>query len=281
MILRNQINLNGLFDSLKTCVECFLNIGIFRLPFLFIYFDSNGLSEAELFSGPQATQTEIGYQRRDGISDAGLAHFQKAYPGEKINKEDLFYYIYGLLHSPDYRARYADNLSKELPRIPAVKGAEPFWAFSRAGRQLADLHLNYESVQPHPVTLDTGKPIQALGPKEYRVVKMKFGKSKDPATGKTLADKTTIIYNPHITLRDIPLEAYTYIVNGKPAIEWVMERQSVTTDKSSQITNDANHYATETLQNPKYPLELLQRIITVSLETMKVVDGLPGMSLNE
>jgi len=240
----------------------------------------NSDGEADLFSGTQATKTESGYRRRDGISDAGLAHFQKAYPGEKISKEDLFYYIYGLLHSPDYRARYADNLSKELPRIPAVKGAEAFWAFSRAGRQLADLHLNYESVQPHPVTLDTGKKaLKDLQPADYRVTKMRFGKSKDPATGKTLADKTVILYNPHITLRDIPLEAYTYIVNGKPAIEWVMERQSVTTDKSSQITNDANHYATETLQNPKYPLELLQRIITVSLETMKVVDGLPGLGV--
>ncbi|MCC5845509.1 MAG: type III restriction endonuclease subunit R [Verrucomicrobia bacterium] len=232
----------------------------------------------DLFSGTQATRTETGYKRRDGISDAGLAHFRKAYPGETISKEDLFYYIYGLLHSPDYRARYADNLSKELPRIPAVKGAEAFWTFSRAGHQLADLHLNYESVQPHPVTLDTGKKaLKDLQPSDYRVTKMRFGKTKDPETGKTLADKTTILYNPHITLRDIPLEAYTYIVNGKPAIEWVMERQSVTTDKSSHITNDANHYATETLQNPKYPLELLQRIITVSLETMKVVGGLPGL----
>lgn len=227
--------------------------------------------------GTGKATSQNGYIRRDGISDAGLAHFQKAYPGEALTKEDLFYYIYGLLHSPDYRARYADNLSKELPRIPAVKGIEAFRAFSQAGRRLADLHLHYESATKYPVTLDTGKlPPEKLTPEHFRVTKMRFGKTKDPETGKSLADKTVIHYNPHITLRDIPPEAYTYIVNGKPAIEWVMERQSVTTDKASQITNDANHYALETKQNPRYPLELLQQIITVSLETMKVVDGLPG-----
>ena len=84
--------------------------------------------------------------RRDGITDAGLAHFQSAYPGEKITKEDLFYYVYGILHSPDYRERYADNLGKELPRIPRVRKAEDFWAFSRAGRTLGDLHVGYERV---------------------------------------------------------------------------------------------------------------------------------------
>jgi predicted helicase len=87
---------------------------------------------------------------RDGISDAGLKHFQAAYPGEQISKEDLFYYIYGLLHSPDYRQRLANNLSKELPRIPAVKTAADFWALSKAGRALGDLHVNYETVEPYP-----------------------------------------------------------------------------------------------------------------------------------
>ncbi len=109
--------------------------------------------------------------------------------------------------------------------------------------------------------------------------KMKFGKTEDPETGKSVADKSVVVYNPHITIRNIPQEAYTYIVNGKPALEWVMDRQRVTTDKNSGITNDANHYATETLHNPKYPLELFLRIITVSLETMKVVDRLPGLGI--
>ena len=108
---------------------------------------------------------------------------------------------------------------------------------------------------------------------------MKFGKTKD-ANGKSVNDKTTVIYNDFITLKSIPLKSYEYVVNGKPALEWVMERQSVTTDKDSGIANDANLWATETMGNPKYPLELFLRIITVSLETMKIVNGLPKLDLS-
>ena len=108
---------------------------------------------------------------------------------------------------------------------------------------------------------------------------MKFAKKKDPENGKTIPDKSTVIYNDFITLKNIPLEAYDYIVNGKPALEWVMERQAVTTDKDSGITNDANLWATETMNNPKYPLELFLRVLTVSLETMKVVNGLPKLEI--
>ncbi len=219
------------------------------------------------------------YTRKDGISDAGLAHFRKAYPGETFTKEDLFYYIYGLLHSPDYRERYADNLTKELPRIPAVKSFADFQAFSQAGRELADLHLNYETVDKYPVTLDPGNlPLAELTATDYQVVKMRFAKTRD-ADGKSIPDKTTVLYNPRLTIRDIPLAAYDYIVNGKPALEWVIERQSVTTDKDSGIVNDANLYASETLQNPQYPLELFQRIITVSLKTMEIVNTLPGLEI--
>jgi predicted helicase len=106
---------------------------------------------------------------------------------------------------------------------------------------------------------------------------MKFAKKKDPETGKSVNDKTTVIYNDFITLKNIPLSAYDYIVNGKPALEWVMERQAVTTDKDSGITNDANLWATETMGNAKYPLELFLRVVTVSLETNRIVAGLPGL----
>jgi predicted helicase len=108
---------------------------------------------------------------------------------------------------------------------------------------------------------------------------MKFAKTKDPVTGKSINDKTTVFYNDFITLKNIPLQAYDYIVNGKSALEWVMERQSVTTDKDSGITNDANLWATETMGNAKYPLELFLRVVTVSLETMKVVERLPGLDI--
>ncbi|PAW70286.1 MAG: hypothetical protein B9S38_08085 [Verrucomicrobiia bacterium Tous-C4TDCM] len=244
---------------------------------LYLY-DRGDEGADDLFSSAKSTDSAT-HTRRDAITDAGLAHFQTAYPGQTLTKEDLFYYIYGLLHSPDYRSRYADNLGKELPRIPAVKSFADFRAFSQAGRDLAHWHLNYETVACHPgVTLDEAQSA-AVADSRYRVTKMKFAKTKDPVTGKSVADKTTVIYNERITIRDIPLAAYDYIVNGKPALEWVMERQSVTTDKDSGIVNDANLWATETMGNAKYPVELFQRVITVSLETMKIVNGLPKLEI--
>ncbi len=215
--------------------------------------------------------------QRDAITDIGLAHFQAAYPSEVITKDDLFYYVYGLLHSEEYRARYVDNLSKQLPRIPAVKKAADFWVFVEAGRKLGDLHCDYETVEPYPVTFVRGDTALAA-PSDpeafYRVEQMKFA-GKRPNL-----DKTTVIYNANITISGIPLEAYDYVVNGKPAIEWVIERQCVKTDKASGIVNDANRYAIETVGDPAYPLKLLQRVITVSLETMKIVRSLPKLEID-
>jgi predicted helicase len=210
--------------------------------------------------------------RRESITDAGLANFRRAYPKETITKEDVFYYVYGILHSPDYRARYADNLGKELPRIPRVRSAAQFWSFCRAGRALGDLHVGYEHVAEFAgVDLEgPRKPTRA----QYRVEKMKFGSSA--GGGK---DKTVILYNAIFTVRGIPLEAYEYVVNGKSAIEWVMERQSITTDKDSGIVKDANAWAIETAEDPRYPLSVLLRVITVSLETMRVVRGLPQLEV--
>ena len=217
-----------------------------------------------------------GYQRRDAITDDALAHFQEQYQGENINKEDIFYYIYGLLHSEEYREKYADNLSKQLPRIPKVKNSADFWAFSQVGRDLADLHLNYESIPMYDGVLFKGglKIVNdtltgGIG-EDFYVEKMKFAK-KD--------DKSKVVYNKHFTIENIPLEAYEYIVNGKPALEWVMERQSVKTDKASGIVNDANDWAIETMNNPRYPMELFLRVITVSLETMKIVNQLPKLAI--
>lgn len=218
------------------------------------------------------------YQVRDGITKEALERFRSAYPGETFTKEDLFYYIYGLLHSPDYRERFKNNLSKQLPRIPAVKRFEDFRAFADAGRKLADLHVNYESVEPYPVTIAEGdlRLANIEDPESfYRVKKMRVGGKRGSE------DWTTVRYNEHITMTNIPLEAWDYVVNGKPALKWVIERQQVSEDKSSGIINDPNRYAIETVGNPAYPLELFQRVITVSLETMKIVRGLPNLEIDE
>ena len=240
------------------------------------------MSQQDMFAAqaqmPSETTQTKKLVRRDAITDGALAHFQEPY-AEKISKEDIFYYIYGLLHSEEYRERYADNLSKQLPRIPRMKTYADFAAFSKAGRDLADLHLNYETVPMYQGVKFSGSlkglklaPQQIIGgaDEDFRVVKMKFAK-KD--------DKTKIVYNGKITVENIPEAAYDYIVNGKSAIEWVMERQAVTTDKKSGITNDANDWAADTMHNPRYPLELLLRVITVSLETQKIVNNLPALDI--
>ncbi|WP_375644434.1 DEAD/DEAH box helicase [Bartonella sp. MR100HLJHH] len=249
----------------------------------YIYEDAESLGDKEkdqvhLFANFAEESKETGLQRRDALTDEGLVYFKAAYPGEMITKDDLFYYVYGILHSEDYRARYAHNLSKQLPRIPTVKKVEDFWAFVTAGRNLGDLHMNYEEVEPYPVTYKQGDPRTWMISDEksfYRVEAMKF------AGKRGAIDKSTVIYNAHITMQNIPLEAYDYVVNGRSALEWVMERQIVKTDKASGIVNDANRYAVETVGNPAYPLELFQRVITVSLETMKIVRSLPKLEVRE
>ena len=257
-------NFSALLTDSISDVQLMFNGQCFPLK---LYEKAESAPSDDLFAATGDADAPDGYTVKDGITDAGLAHFCKAYPGEAITKEDIFYYVYGLLHSEDYRTRYADNLSKQLPRIPCVKKAADFWAFVQAGRKLGELHVGYESVAPYPVTLD-GK---AESDADYRVSKMKFAKK---------GDKSVVVYNSHITLRDIPPEAYDYVVNGKPALEWVMERQSVKTDKASGIVNDANLYALETMGDAAYPLKLFQRVITVSLETMKIVRALPKLDID-
>nr|WP_254435295.1 type ISP restriction/modification enzyme [Pandoraea communis] len=215
------------------------------------------------------SETELdGYSRRDGITDVALANFRQHYNDESITKEDIFYYVYGVLHSPEYRERYAADLKKVLPRIPY---APDFKAFSQAGRKLADLHLNYETVEPWPVQEDA-KPKGDLNDLAYyRVEKMRFA-----SLGGRNKDKSGIVFNSRITLRGIPLQAYDYVVNGKSAIEWVMERYQVSTDKDSGIKDDPNDWCREH-NDPAYILNLVKRVIRVSMETVAIVSALPAI----
>ena len=211
-----------------------------------------------------------------GFSQEALPHFQAAYPGKPITEDDLFYYIYGILHSEDYRTRYANNLMKELPRIPRVATYEQFMAFVEAGQELARLHVHFEDVAPYAgVKIEYTK----VGQPSYRVTQMKWGKIKGK-TGNAAKDKTTLIYNDWITVKNIPLEAQEYVVNKKSALDWVVERAGVSIDKASGIVNDFNDYAAE-MGSERYPLDLFLKVITVSLETMKIVKALPKLEIHQ
>lgn len=230
------------------------------------YYEENTSAQKGLFD----TGGEGEYIRREGVSDFILARAKTQY-GKNVSKEDIFYYVYGFLHSPEYRETFANDLKKMLPRLPLVEDVRDFWAFSKAGRQLAELHLNYESVPGYEgvnltQALSKGEGADADKDAEYyRVVKMRFPK-KD--------QKDTIIYNGNITISNIPAKAYEYVVNGKSAIEWIMERYQVTVHKDSGIKNDPNDWAIEH-NNPSYILDLLLSIINVSVQTVGIVEGLP------
>ena len=237
------------------------------------WYDDSTSDIADLFSTPDKKLDP--YIRRDGVTDWILTTARKQY-GNKVTKEDIFYYVYGILHSSDYRTAFAADLKKSLPRLPLVESPDDFWAFSKAGRDLAELHLNYEKVEPfrgcivfHAASTTKGDSIN------YRVEKMRFGK----IDSKT-ADKTIIHYNNCITISGIPLEAYEYVINGKSAIEWIMERYQVKTDPASGILNDPNDWAKEH-NDEKYILNLLLSVINVSIKTIDIVKALPRLKFEE
>ncbi len=205
-----------------------------------------------------------GYRRVDNITDVILAEYRGAY-GADVTKDDIFYYVYGLLHSPQYRAEFAADLKKMLPRIPKVAG---FKEFAAAGRMLADLHIGYETVEPYPLVEQLNAPMGMGDAELYRVQKMRLGKP----------DRSRIVYNSHLTLTGIPDDAYRYMLGSRSAIEWIIDRYRVKTDKDSGIVNDPNDWSAE-VGNPRYIVDLLNRIVTVSIETMRIVDGLPDLEI--
>lgn len=234
------------------------------------------------------TESNDDYIRRDGITDWILKEVRTRFGNaRKITKETIFYYVYGLLHSPKYREAFAADLKKSLPRIPIVEDIDAFLDFSYAGKQLANLHLNYEEIPAYEGVTVIGDRQKEEAPdgrmiagttdlyavkvdyKYYEVEKMRFPKK---------GQKDTIIYNSSIRIENIPDEAYEYIVNGKSAIEWIMERYQVKTDPSSLIKNDPNDWSREH-DNPRYILDLLLSVINVSVQTMEIVKKLPDLKL--
>lgn len=202
---------------------------------------------------PFYTYDEDGGNRRENITDWALAQFRAHYADDSISKWDIFHYVYGALHVPEYRQKYAANLKKELPRIPY---APDFHAYARAGQALAELHLNYETLTPYPLDYQwaSGKPIS------YAVHdKMRLNR-----------DKTALIVNPSLTLAGIPKAAFDYKLGNRSALEWVIDQYQVKTDKRSGITSDPNRYS----DDPEYIVKLVGRVARVSIETMEIVAGL-------
>ena len=270
------ICVSGLGGTKENCVyisNCIVDLNCLDAGtqcFPLYWYDSSDADVIDLFNQGAGNKMDR-YVRHDGVTDWILATARKQY-GYNIAKEDIFYYVYGLLHSPEYRATFAADLKKSLPRLPLVENVDDFWAFSRAGRELAHLHLNYEIIEPYRQCRVIYAPLTTKGDSiNYRVEKMRFGK----LDSKT-ADKRVIYYNHAITIEGIPAEAYDYVVNGKSAIEWIMERYAVKTDPASQITNDPNDWAREH-NDEKYIFNLLLRIINVSVQTVEIIKGLPTL----
>ena len=253
---------------------------------------------------PFYTYDEDGANRRENITDWALEQFRVRYADPSITKWDIFHYTYAVLHHPEYRERYAANLRRELPRIPfacnqpsnpchsepasageesasdsaskkqiprglastrndnaggGTGDAELFRTLVRAGKRLAEIHVHYEQQPEYPLT-KTEKAGEKL---DWRVTKMRLSK-----------DKTTLIYNQFLTLSGIPPATYEYRLGNRSALEWVIDQYQLSTDKRSGITNDPNRS-----DDPQYILQLIGQVVTVSLETVEIVRGLPTLGL--
>jgi predicted helicase len=204
---------------------------------------------------PFYTYDDDGSNRRENITDWALEEFRRHYSDAKITKWDIFHYSYAVLHSPEYRERYAANLKRELPRIPL---APDFWAFAKPGQRLAELHVNYEKQPEYPLER-IENPNAKLN---FRVEKMRLGK-----------DKASLVYNNFLTLSGIPPETYEYRLGNRSALEWVIDQYQLSTDKRSGITNDPNRE-----DDPEYIVRLIGQVTYVSLETVKIVRCLPKLN---
>ncbi len=259
-LLIHRQGLWSLFFPLKNAkilnsVICFTSPGSKQIG----TFISNKFMDLNFFAGgapiqcfPFYTYAEDGNNRTENITDWALEEYRKQYNDPAITKWDIFHYVYGFLHHPGYRAKYAANLRRELPRLPF---APDFWAFSKAGKRLAEIHVKYEDQDEYPLA-QVEAPGKAL---DWRVVKMKLS-----------PDKTALVYNDFLTLTGIPLAVYDYKLGNRSALEWIIDQYRIKTDKRSGIVNDPNDP-----EKPDYIVRLIKKIVTVSLETVQLVQGLP------
>lgn len=246
-------------------------------PSLFDSFTSSNTQDSNEFNGtfdftrPIGEQVPTwidGYERRDNITDATLATYREHYKDEQMTKEDIFFYVYALLHHPTYRERYEADLKKMLPRIPKVAD---FHVYSQIGRKLAHLHVNYEQIEPYPLDEEWKLNSPENEWERYHVTKLAWGRRKDTSR---------LFYNDHLTLNGFPPEVNEYQVGGRSPIEWMIDRYKITTDKKSGIVNDPNDYFHE-VGNPHYLADLIKSLVTVSLRTQELINDLPGFVVVE
>ena len=230
------------------------------------------------FSRPIGDQIPVildGYRRVDNVTDATLASYREHYGDAGITKEDIFFYVYALLHHPEYRERYEDDLKKMLPHIPRAAG---FHTYASVGRELADLHVNYERVEPYPSVQEEASLHAPADPWErYRIGarKMHF-----PKLGRRDKDVTRLEYNDYVTLTGIPAEAQGYSISGRSPLEWIIDRYHVKTDKASGIVNDPNDFLREQ-GRPDAVVDLIKRLVTVSMRTQELLATLPALEIPE
>ena len=235
------------FNSMDAGANCY--------PLYYIEEDNKN-KDKSLFETLDGIENE---NKKDGVSDY-IFNLAKEKYSTKITKEDIFYYVYGFLHNEDYKKEFEADLNKLTPRLPLVDDYNIFKSYSDIGRELANLHLNYENIEGDKIVIVEGEESN-----NFKVEKMRF-ENKD--------QKDIIIFNSDIKIKNIPLEAYEYQVNGKSAIEWIMERYAVTVSKDSQIENNPNLWCEEN-KNPRYILDLLLSVILLSLKTNELIKKLP------
>ena len=230
------------------------------------------------FSKPIGDQIPVildGYRRVDNVTDATLASYREHYGDAGITKEDIFFYMYTLLHHPEYRERYEDDLKKMLPHIPRATG---FHTYASVGRELADLHVNYERVEPYPSVQEEASLHAPADPWErYRIGERKM---RFPKLGRRDKDFTRLEYNDYVTLTGIPVEAQGYSISGRSPLEWIIDRYHVKTDKASGIVNDPNDFLREQ-GRPDAVVDLIKRLVTVSMRTQELLETLPKLKIPE
>lgn len=252
-----------LATNLIPCLDLFGKGGQFFSRYRYEKIDEDGTLNLDSSHDDELVD---GYRRVDNISDEALTRYSNVF-GDQVSKDEIFASVYALLHAPQYRETFAADLKRQLPRIPVPDTREDFEAFATAGQQLLDLHIGYENADPYPLREEHSTADEA-SPDYYHVSKMRYtGNTRKP-------DRSTIVYNSNVTLLEIPDEAHDYMLGSRSALDWIIDRYQITTDKASGIVNDPNDWAKEHGE-PRYIVDLVKRIVTVSVETMRVVNSLP------